>query len=241
MSVTNWSTSNYMWLTSPISAIPLTMAGWWNDAGAGSGSNGTLCSLGHTVTANQFIALIVTSGGNASCNARDSATAGSIISSTTTITFNGTWHHFCVVCASSTSRTIYLDGGGSATDTASRNPSLNSFALGLRKTTTVLANIGASSQLAETSLWNVALTASEVASLAAGVSPLCVRPASLKFHTDCAGQKGVNILGTALTEVGTVNLAGGQPAIIDPEATGPQIVALPIPSLASMLARLRRP
>jgi hypothetical protein len=94
----------------------------------------------------------------------------------------GTWHHAAGVWASSTSRAAYIDGGSKGTDTTSKSPSSapNSLLIGS------IENADGSSMLqymsgiiAQATIWNAALTDAEVAVLAAGYSPILIRPQSL--------------------------------------------------------------
>jgi hypothetical protein len=102
------------------------------------------------------------------------------------------------VFASSTSRTAYINGGSSGTNTTSVVPSLlNRTNIGVQ----FLQNAGGTSgisfangRVAECGIWNAALTAAEVASLAKGMTCDKVRPQSLVFYAplvrDLIDQKG---------------------------------------------------
>jgi hypothetical protein len=103
---------------------------------------------------------------------------GQISVTSTTGCTSGTWHNACYVESSSTSRTIYLDGGSSATNTTSATYT------GLDR-----LNIGAfnalepfSGEIAQVGIWNAALTADEITSLAKGMACDKVRPQSLVFY-----------------------------------------------------------
>lgn len=81
-----------------------------------------------------------------------------------------TWFHACEVFTATNNRDIYINGGSSTNDTTSGVPSCNRFAIG--------ANWGASSVqfyadglIAFPAVWSVALTAAEIAALAAGLPP----------------------------------------------------------------------
>lgn len=101
--------------------------------------------------------------------------------STTSYSAN-TWHHVCGVFASNTSRTIYLDGAGSATNTTSLTPTLIDIVTiaAARKSGNVDNYLNGS--LAEVAIWNAALTEPEAKSLSAGMSPKLVRPQSLVLY-----------------------------------------------------------
>jgi hypothetical protein len=101
------------------------------------------------------------------------------VTSTTGCT-SGVWHHACGVHTSLSSRTIYLDGGSSATNTATLTTS------GIDSLYIASFEPGSSSdldgQIAEVGIWSVALTAAEIASLAKGMTCDKVRPQSLVFY-----------------------------------------------------------
>lgn len=99
------------------------------------------------------------------------------VASTTGCT-SGVWHNACYVESSSTSRTIYLDGGNSATNTTlGVYTSLSSLNIGAYFTTEIFDG-----QIAEVGIWNAALTAEEIASLAKGMTSDKVRPQNLVFY-----------------------------------------------------------
>ena len=102
------------------------------------------------------------------------------LNSTTGCT-SGQWHHACVVQASTTSRTIYLDGGNSASSTVAINPkNVNRLNIGAYD----LNGAGGffNGDIAEAAVWNAALNADEVRSLSRGMTCDKVRPQSLVFY-----------------------------------------------------------
>lgn len=104
----------------------------------------------------------------------DEGGSGQKVARSTSGCTSGLWHHACGVFASTTSRTVYLDGGSSATNTSSVAPTLNQTEIGAWR-----SSFWFNGDIAEVGVWNVALNAAEVASLAKGVSPALVRPQSL--------------------------------------------------------------
>jgi hypothetical protein len=93
----------------------------------------------------------------------------------------GAWNHACGVFTSSTSRTVYLNGGNSATNTVSYTPSSASADLRLARFSDSFS-VYLAGRIAEAAVWNAALTAAEVASLAKGMTCNLVRPQSLVFY-----------------------------------------------------------
>jgi len=108
------------------------------------------------------------------------ATSRAVTSSATTA---NQWDHVCCVYSSATSRFAYLNGSASAEDTT--NVGSQNAATGLQVATRIANNAtGNLTQglMAEVGIWDVALTADEVASLAAGMTCDKVRPQSLVFY-----------------------------------------------------------
>lgn len=98
-------------------------------------------------------------------------------SSTVGYTIN-TWHHACAVITSATLREIYLDAGNKGTGTVSITPSgINKISIGRFSSGQFYTG-----QIAEVGVWNAALTADEIASLAKGMTCDKVRPQSLVFY-----------------------------------------------------------
>lgn len=89
-----------------------------------------------------------------------------------------TWHHTVAVEAASNDHSVYLDGGNVGTNTVSRAPTgVDRTSIGRHGAATPGQYMGG--RLAECGIWNAALNADEISSLAAGYSPLFVRPQSL--------------------------------------------------------------
>jgi hypothetical protein len=91
------------------------------------------------------------------------------------------WVHAAAVFTGSNNRTAYANGIAGASNTTSRTVSgVNRLHIGARIATTVGAFV--SGDIAEVGVWNAALTAAEVASLAKGMTCDKVRPQSLVFY-----------------------------------------------------------
>lgn len=162
-----------------LTAMPLTIACWFNATTLGSAhrmvslTDGTINNrfqVGISV-ANAVLALIASGGSSA--NATSSATITA-----------GTWFHCAAVFASATSRTAYLNGGNTGTNATNLTPSgLNVTVLGNDGTTTCNGTV------ALPAIWNTALSAGEIAALAAGLDPrlLQTQRSALKFLTPLTG------------------------------------------------------
>jgi hypothetical protein len=174
--------------SAPANAYPITMACWFNS---------------DSITINQRLIGLYASSVNyfdlgiRGVDAGDPVSAvvnqGGIlqITSTTSGYSANTWHHACGVFSSATSRTAFIDGGNSNTGTNNINPQnstimeIGRFILGVQYMDGRIAEVG---------IWNVALTAAEVASLAKGMTCDKVRPQNLVFYAplvrDLNDQKG---------------------------------------------------
>ena len=169
--------SNYLSVAdAPITAAPFTMACWFLSDSATQFQS--LIAIGDSAGSDRFVLAAAGNTGGDPVQLGVVAGAGSTNTNTTTGYSTGVWHHACASIASSTSRSVYIDGGSKVTTTASRVPSVNATHVGVRVSagTPGLPHDG---RIAHVAIWDVALTDDEVASLAKGISPLLVRPASL--------------------------------------------------------------
>ncbi len=97
------------------------------------------------------------------------------------------WQHACGVAAASNSRAVYLNGGSKGTDTNVQTiGSLNRTAIGRSPDSTPSGYM--SGELAELAIWGATLTDEEDVILAAGYSPLFVRPQSLVAYWPLIGR-----------------------------------------------------
>lgn len=166
--------------SAPATATPLTIACWFYQDDVAIATNRALLGIFDRSVTNQWFVLKtqMDASYNKFVHAETRSSSG-WDRATATAQFSGnTWHHAAAVFTSPTSRTVYLDGGNSATNTTSATPS------GLDRIS--VARLGDSSpgnyfsgRIAEVAIWNVALTDAEVAILAADYSPLFVRPQNL--------------------------------------------------------------
>lgn len=163
-------------VTPPVTTFPCTLAGWFNSTSITQ--NQALISVGDD-DGPSFISLEV-SGGIAGDPVR--ARSGSGTASTTTGYTGSQWYHACGVFASATSRTAYIDGGSSGTNTTSDTPSgISSLQIG-RVFFNNTAGQRFAGRIAETAIWNVALNIDEIRSLADGYRPSLIRPQNLVFY-----------------------------------------------------------
>ena len=183
------ASSQYLSMTSsPVSGPPLTMACWFNADQVTTSDY--LVSV--TSSLNEYFALAIFGA-----NAGDPVGAfdfrsGPFFAYTTTGYTAGQWTHAAGVWSSLSSRTAYINGGSSGTNTSSQT------AITLTRAQ-IAANAAVATNrmnglIAEVGIWNAALTAAEVASLAKGMTPDKIRPQSLVFYAplvrDINDQKG---------------------------------------------------
>ena len=171
--------NQYLSANAPVNgtAKPFTLACWFNST---------------TTTANQYLVTLCPASGNAWGISAHGAVAGDPIialhtstleAKTTTGYSANTWTHACGVFSAATSRTAHINAGSSNTTTGAEGSALAA-------TNIIIGSIrfnGAFSQylnglIAEVGVWNAALTADEIASLADGMTCDKVRPQSLVFY-----------------------------------------------------------
>lgn len=105
----------------------------------------------------------------------DSGTQGLATSSAVSA---NTWTHAAAIFATASSRTAYKDGvAGSAETTNAGTTTVDRTAIGVWERSSPVNFF--SGRIAEAGIWNVELTANELAALAAGVLPLNIRPSAL--------------------------------------------------------------
>ncbi len=169
--------SAYLSYGSPVlTAVPISMSTWAKPA-AVSGNQAMMGIYGSVSgpPANDSFELLLSAtdflvrtraGGSGGANATISGVASA-----------GVWQQFGGVYTAANARAAYYNGGSKATDTVSRTPS------GLATTTLAVDQSGPSNyyggSLAETAIWNAALTDEEMLALGKGVCPLLIRPQSL--------------------------------------------------------------
>lgn len=186
-----------------VTTEPLTMACWFNLDNTTAGHS--LISIGANAGNNQFA--LQARGDIAGDPIRVfSGSAGTAAALSSTGYSASTWHHAAGVFASTTSRTVYLDGGNSGSDSTSASTTgVDRTRIGAR----YFSGLGfyTNGRIAEVGIWNAALTTDEIAALAKGISPRLIRPQSLVFYTplvrDIIDLKG----GASVTNTNTATVA----------------------------------
>ena len=175
----------------------------------------TLMWQGDSANANGYITMYVagaTAGDPIAFGTFGTANEWGPAVSTTGYSIN-TWHHACGVRAADNDHTKYLDGGSSAnstTNTPQWTP--DRFAIGAARDST--PGYYFDGRIAEAAIWDVALTADEVAVLAAGYSPLFVHPQNLvSYWALIRDEDQDRVGGNDLTAYNTPSIANHVPVI----------------------------
>ena len=180
-----------------VSATPYTMACWFRTTSMAH--LGTLISINSTTSGAHYAGLWFRGdvAGDPVDILIESVGVQNTARSTTGCT-SGKWHHACGVFSSSTSRTVYLDGGSSATNNTSTTPSLDRTEVGAWR-----SSLWFNGDIAEVGIWNIDLTAAEVASLAKGVSPALIRPQNHVAYLPLIRDTHEIVNATGFTDVNT--------------------------------------
>lgn len=165
---------------SPVTAPPLTISCWFNSDNNGGNFGAIPVYIGDPATTNRYLLALFAS--KIEIVSRNAANANGTAISTSTFS-TGTWTHGAGVYTSTSSRSVYFNGINEATNTTTISPSsITRIQIGRQEFNNNAGISWVDGRLAEVGIWDVALTAAEVASLAKGMSCDKVRPQSLKFY-----------------------------------------------------------
>jgi len=209
------------------------MAGWFYNTVDLDGGH-ALMSISNSVAANE--SFLLQWAGNLAGDPirawqRNGATVGGAI--TTSGVSSGEWFHAAGVFTANDERSVLLNGASKDTDNTSVGsftPNITSMGKLMRSTAVDASDIWA----AECGIWNVALTDAEVVVLAAGYSPLLVRPQNLVAYWPLIRDTDDDIVGGfSMTPVNSPTVAA-HPRVFYP--AGPYMVPM-----AAAIAALRIP
>lgn len=183
-------TTQYLEGVAPTSLVSgaFTMAAWARTSKS-TLTNQAVMGLANAVSDHQSVLLIGNNGGGAIhlLFQEKGATTISAALSATPVAIN-TWYHMGGVHLTNASRRAYLNGvvgtGDSTDDGAIDTPTR--FDTGVLNPTAGLTGF-LEGTVAEVAIWNIALTAAEMAALASGISPLLMRPANLVRYNHLFG------------------------------------------------------
>ncbi len=201
-----------------LSGYPFTFACWYNCND--QNINGALVSFGDT-DANNYQELRLRDPADSDIIMFSVGTGGSFFAGTSAQWTANTWQHACgVATAGSPDRWVFLNAANKGThDTAVAWTGLDNFIIGATKSNSAVANY-MSGYIAEAAVWNIELTDAEVAVLAAGFSPLFVRPQNLVAYWPLIRDLNDKVGGYNLTAVSGDSgpIVSPHPPIIYPSA-----------------------
>lgn len=165
--------SQYLDVSSAVvTAVPFTFACWATNTAGGTFA---IMSITDVTADDQYFHVYWTDTNSLEIDARNGGTIGT---ATAGLDKDGVFRHVAGVFASATSRTAYGNGTAGTPDTTNVTPAgVNHTAIGglIRASPTQYYK----GNIALPAVWDVALTAAEIASLAKGADPRTIRPASL--------------------------------------------------------------
>ena len=139
---------------------------------------------------------------------------GAALTNTSTTYSANTWHHV-MATDDGTDRAVYLDAGGKGSGSLLHgSTNMDRFSIGRAGDAT--PDTYFSGAIAEISVWNAVLTDAEVAMLAAGYSPLFVRPGNLVYYLDAVRDADQDIVGGISMTAYNTPTVSAHPRIIRP-------------------------
>lgn len=164
------------------SAAPLTIAAWFKPAT--TGGDHTISGIYSAANTTNYFELVHSS---TTLLAITADTPNGAVSASSSGTLSaGAWTHGVAVFGSSTSRDCFINGANKGSNATSCTPaSLDTTSVGRRGHSAPTNYFGG--DVGEVAIWNVALDDAEVAALAAGVSPLLIRPTALVTYWPIIG------------------------------------------------------
>jgi Concanavalin A-like lectin/glucanases superfamily len=164
-----------------LTAPPCTFAAWFLSTNTNADQSLIDCDWS-TNTNNAIILLVPVASKLISVTTNAAGTGATGDDGSTAIALS-TWYHAAGVFASATSRTAYRNGVPGTVNTVSKVPTgINQTLIAYNAAARVLVGT-----IAFPAIWNIALSASDIASLAAGADPTLVRPGNLIGCPDLSG------------------------------------------------------
>lgn len=172
------ASSMYIEANTPVTAHPMSLSCWFRTNQVTSAQALVMITFGGANNqANWLYIAAQVAGDPLEAGGWDGITVARARSSASITT--GTWYHAGGVFTSFSSRDGYLNGvKASDTTTITNAWAYNKVLLGRWDSSTDRFD----GDMAEVGVWNVALTDAEMEALAAGLSPLRVRPSALVFY-----------------------------------------------------------
>lgn len=199
-------TSDYLTVdSSPITAMPITLFGWFKNEGETTNGINTLITVGQASNTRRWTifcfnasAMVDTVG--ALTNGGGTSVKSEVDPATLSI---GSWKPCGGVFTSATSRQVRYDGIYGPVETTSVTPTgVNNILIGSRYNPSLGSWFYGS--LAELALWDVSLTTEEFVSLEKGISPMKIRPSALRFYLPLMDNPNDIIGGRIMTVNGAI-------------------------------------
>jgi hypothetical protein len=210
--------------TPPATAAPLTICAWVKPTSIGAQDYIVALGDANGATVTQCFALRMKADGQLEMYTADTAGTPDVTANTTSTMSTSAWNHCAGIWTSSTDRRVVLNGNWAESDTsnAPRVPSgVTDLIVGISPAmdldgTPTLTNEW-NGRIAHIAIWNVALSQSEIESLAAGASPYSVQSGSLVSYirTTESGSPGEDAVGSSdLTLVNQTAYDSDNPTIL---------------------------
>lgn len=166
--------------SSPVSGMPFTVACWVRPVAQTAAAIRELIQLRDAAAHTYFFSLATTGGVTAGLF---DGTVNDSTAVTSALVTAGAWNHAVAVYAGTSSRSAYLNGGNKVTSVVATSAvTPNEVDVGMYAGIQFM-----NGDIAEGAIWSIALTDTEIASLALGVSPLLIRPTSLVSYWPLVG------------------------------------------------------
>lgn len=186
MSVVLNGSSQYLYIAELIGGVePFTIVGYYkSDSLTVDQSIASLASSSDDIGFFTLAAAGNRAGDYITNNARDDGQGTNEFTESAIAYTANIWQHAAAVFTSDTARDVYLNGGnkGSAAGTESADPSDNRTGIGCLYRQSITWYF--SGKLAEIAIWDVALSAAEIAQLAAGATPTTIQSGNLLAYWD---------------------------------------------------------
>jgi hypothetical protein len=179
----NFTAASSQYLSATLSSIsePFTLACWFNASDITTFS--TLFGVQNLSNGNR--SNLFASGSLVGDPVQAATTIGGTAgtSSSASAYLQNVWGHAAGVFETTSSRTVYFNGVAGTTNTTSLSPSYGAPTIGIgARHNGTSWGLYANANTADCGIWNAALTAAEIASLAKGMTCDKVRPQSLVFY-----------------------------------------------------------
>lgn len=220
----NGNASNYFeaLARAPVTSLPITIACWAKPNLNSITVNANTICISNTTDSSRVSLQVAGSTAGKPWRVTSTTSTGTQVFTAGSNAIDNVWQHAVGVIASTTSRTVYLNGISGSTDTTANDPSASSFTrtqLGLRRSplSNPILDFVFNGDLADVCVWSVALTAREIQLLATGISPLQICPNKLVAYWPLNGQVGSGEA-SLISELDYANVYGTVPVVTDPIA-----------------------